>query len=97
MTDTIGYRVLYVSKCLEPSNEPGDFIDFSLDFGIFWFSIFEAPRNDRKFIHAWWGEQGIGDLDGDAFPTWKEKSKKILEEVRRLWQQDVEDSDAPAI
>ena len=33
MTDTLGYRVLYLSKCLAPSNEPGDFIDCSVDFG----------------------------------------------------------------
>ena len=32
MTDTLGYMVLYLSKCLAPSNEPGDFIDFSVDF-----------------------------------------------------------------
>jgi len=57
MTDTLGYMVLYLSKC----------------------------------------QQGIGDLDGDAFPTWKEKSQKILEELRRQWQQGVEDNDNPAI
>eukprot|EP00434_Breviolum_minutum_P022112 symbB.v1.2.019521.t1/scaffold1597.1/size110265/4 len=57
MTDTLGYMVLYLSKC----------------------------------------QQGIGDLDGDAFPTWKEKSQKILEELRQKWQQDVEDNDTPAI
>ena len=50
MTDTLGYMVLYLSKCLAPSNEPGDFIDCSLDFGDL--LMFEAPRNDRKFIHA---------------------------------------------
>ena len=94
MTDTLGYMVLYLSKCLAPSNEPGDFIDFPWTLGS---RHQEMIGNSWKFIHAWWGQQGIGDLDGDAFPTWKEKSQKILEELRQKWQQDVEDSDTPAI
>ena len=72
-TDTIGTCMLYVSKCLAPSNEPGDFIDFSVDF-----EIFEALRNDRKFIHACWGEQGVGDLEGKAMPEYYEK---LLEQM----------------
>ena len=67
-TDTIGTLMLYVSKCLAPSNEPGDFIDFSVDF-----EVFEALRNDRKFIHAWWGEQGVGDFKGEATPEYYEQ------------------------
>ena len=72
--------MLYVSKCLAPSNEPGDFIDFSVDF-----EVFEALRNDRKFIHAWWGEQGVGDFKGEATPEYYEKLlEKMLMELDQV-------------
>ena len=59
-------------------------LTFRWILGICWFSMFEAPRNDRKFIHAWWGEQGIGDLEGKAMPGWAEK---VLEQIRMEQQQ----------
>ena len=71
--------MLYISKCLAPSNEPGDFIDFSVDF-----EVFEALRNARKFIHAWWGEQGVGDLARKAMPEYYEQLlEKMLMELEQ--------------
>ena len=62
MTDTLGYMVLYLSKCLAPSNEPGDFTDFSLGSFDFWFSRHQEmignssmPGEVSKALAIWTG------------------------------------------
>ena len=49
MTDTLGYFVLYLSKCLAPSNEPGDFIDFPWTLGSF---DFRFSRHEEMTVNS---------------------------------------------